>query len=83
MTYYKAAQIILNTWKGMLSWDDDEQHKEISGDDAFSIAMKMAYDVLIEKSKINSNMAVETRKSSGERKSCEFCYTGLKGSDEK
>lgn len=81
MTYYKAAQIIMNTWKGMLPWDDDKQHKEISGDDAFSIAMKMAYDALIEKSKINSNMAPETRKpSSG---FCQFCYTEQKERDER
>lgn len=71
MTYYKAAQIILNNWNMSKTWDEPIED-EIHGDDAFSIAMKMAYDALIEKSKLDSNMAPETRKPSCEI--CRFCY---------
>lgn len=49
MTYKKAAQIILNTWNSMQEWDTPVKN-QIEGNSAFDIAMKMAYDTLMEKS---------------------------------
>lgn len=52
MTYRKAAQIIFNNWWMNQSWDMESESprpSEIYGDDAFSIAMKMAYEMLMEK----------------------------------
>ena len=52
MTYERAAQIILNNWNMSKTWDEPIEDK-IHGKDEFSIAMKMAYDALMEKAKKN------------------------------
>ena len=48
MTYEKAASVILNVWNGYQDWDTPPQD-EITGDSGFDIAMRMAYDALMEK----------------------------------
>ena len=48
MTYQKAANIILNTWNSMQNWDEPS-YPRIIGETPFDIAMKMAYDTLMEK----------------------------------
>ena len=50
LTYKKAADIILNTWNGFQDFEDPPQDV-ITGKTAFDVAMRMAYDVLMEKSK--------------------------------
>ena len=52
MTYRKAAKVILNTWNSFQDFDAEPQ-EEITGNSGFDIAMKMAYDVLLEKAKEN------------------------------
>ena len=48
MTYKKAAQVILNTWNMMQDFDTEPQDI-ITGNSAFDIAMRMAYNALLEK----------------------------------
>lgn len=50
MTYQKAAQIILNVWNTSQEWDAPRK-EQIEGTTKFDIAMRMAYDILMEKSK--------------------------------
>lgn len=50
MTYAKAAKIIKNVWNGFQPWDTEEcKFTEITGNSAFDIAMRMAYDVLMDR----------------------------------
>ena len=54
MTYKEAAQIIFNHWWMSQTWDmenDPPPPLEIYGESTFDIAMKMAYNVLMEKEK--------------------------------
>ena len=51
MTYEKAASVILNVWNDYQDWDVEPQN-EITGDSGFDIAMRMAYDALIEKANL-------------------------------
>ena len=50
MTHKEAARVILNMWNMNKTWDEPVED-EIHGDDPISIAMKMAYDALMEKEK--------------------------------
>ena len=54
MTYERAAQIILNNWNMSKTWDEPIEDK-IHGKNEFSIAMKMAYDALMEKAEEGMN----------------------------
>ena len=50
LTYKKAAEIILNVWNSFQEFEQPYQ-EEITGSSAFDVAMRMAYEVLTEKSK--------------------------------
>ena len=55
MTYEKAASVILNVWNDYQDLDTPPQ-AEITGDSGFDIAMRMAYDALIEKANLGKLM---------------------------